>query len=151
MSQSHTLWEQGEEPGRQVVLLGIALVLTGVALDIVVFGHVGWLFDIVFVLSCVTVALAVRPRDFFTVGVLPPLLMVAVFVLLGATRPEAIADAGDGIVQAVVSGLAHHAGALVTGYLLSLVVLAIRHRTMEQRQAASKRLGSPRPIRTTSG
>ena len=28
-----------------------------------------------------------------------------------------IADAGDGLIQAVVTGLSHHAGALVVGYL----------------------------------
>jgi len=34
----------------------------------------------------------------------------------------------DGVVQAVVSGLSHHSGALVAGYLLCLTCLAIRHK-----------------------
>lgn len=136
MSQPRTLWEEGREPGRQVVALGLALALTAVVLDQAVFGSVGLLFDVFFVLSCVAMALVVRPRDFFTVGVLPPLLMVSVFVLVGLTRPDAIADAGDGVVQAVVSGLSHHAGALVTGYLLALVVLAIRHRVIGRQHLA---------------
>jgi hypothetical protein len=161
VSRSHqTLWEEGNEPGRQVVLLGLALVLTAVALDIVATDHVGWLFDLGFVAACLGVALAVRQRDFFTVGVLPPLLMMAVFLLLGATRPAVIADRTDGVVQAVVSGLAHHATALVVGYALCLGVLAVRHRVLTQardhaqdqaRQAASNRLGSPAPTRTISG
>ena len=160
MSRSHqTLWEEGTEPGRQVVLLGLALVLTAAALDIVVLDHVGWLFDLGFVAACVAVALAVRQRDFFTVGVLPPLLMMAVFLLLGATRPAVIADRSDGVVQAVVSGLAHHATALVIGYALCLAALAVRHHvlgsdqgtTPTQGQAASNRLGSPAPTRTISG
>jgi hypothetical protein len=149
VSHSQTLWEEGHEPGRQVVLLGLALVLTAVALDIVVFDQVGWLFDLGFAATCVAVALAVRQRDFFTVGVLPPLLMMGVFLLLGATRPAVIADKTDGIVQAVVSGLAHHATALVVGYALALAILAVRHRVLSQ--AASNRLGSPAPTRTTSG
>ena len=142
MSQRGTLWEQGREPGHQVVALGVALALTAVVLDQALSGSVGLLFDIVFVLGCVAVALAVRPRDFFTVGVLPPLLMVGVFVLVGATRPDAIADAGDGVIQAVVSGLSHHAGALVIGYLLALVVLAVRQRVLARDPRSP--LASPR-------
>ena len=154
MSQ-RTLWEEGHESGRQVVVLGVALALTITALDLVLFGRLTVFFDICFVLLCLGLALMVRPSDFFTVGVLPPLLMVGVFVLIGATRPEVIADATDGVVQAVVSGLSHHAGSLILGYALALGVLAMRHRVLGQRavsgQAASNRLGSPAPTRTTSG
>jgi hypothetical protein len=152
-----TLWEEGREPGRQVVALGLAVALTAVVLDQAIVGHVGWLFDICFVLLCVAMPLAVRQRDFFTVGVLPPLIMVVVFTLLGATRPDVIADPGDGVIQAVVSGLSHHAGALVGGYLACLAILAIRQRVLSQAgrpaggQTPSKRAGSPAPSRTTSG
>ncbi len=149
MNQHRTLWEEGHEPGRQVVALGLALALTAVVVDQWLVGHVGVIFDICFVLLCLATALAVRPSDFFTVGVLPPLLMVAVFAMLGASRPEMIADPGDGVVQAVVSGLSHHAGALVTGYLLCLAILAVRQKVLSQ--AATKRAGSPAPTRMTSG
>jgi hypothetical protein len=151
VKQRRTLWEEGREPGRQVVALGLALVLSAAALDQWLTGGLGWIFDLGFVLVCVGTALRVRPTDFFTVGVLPPLLMVVVFVLLGATRPDVIADPGDGVVQAVVSGLSHHAGALVVGYVLCLLTLAVRHRVLTQGQAASKRVGSPAPTRTISG
>lgn len=137
MSQRRTLWEEGREPGRQVVALGVALALSAVVVDQALSGSVGLLFDVCFVLSCVALALVVRPSDFFTVGVLPPLLMVGVFTLVGLTDPDAIADAGDGVVQAVVSGLSHHAGALVTGYLLALVVLAVRQRVISRSPAVS--------------
>ena len=147
MSQ-RTLWEEGHESGRQVAVLGVALALTAAVLDLWLFDRITVFFDICFVLLCVAMALLVRPKDFFTVGVLPPLLMVVVFTLLGATRPEVVADEGDGVVQAVVAGLGHHAGALVTGYLLCLAILAVRHRVLGQ---ASKRAGSPAPTRTTSG
>ena len=149
MSQRRTLWEEGREPGRQVVALGLALALTAVVLDQALIGQVGVLFDVCFVLLCIGTALAVHPRDFFTVGVLPPMIMVGVFALLGATKPDVIADPGDGVIQAVVSGLSHHAGALVTGYLLCLATLAVRQRVLSQ--AASKRAGSPAPTRTTAG
>lgn len=148
-----TLWEEGHEPGRQVVALGAAVALTGVALDLALGGDLGWLFDVAFVGLCVAVALLVRPRDFFTVGVLPPLLMLGVLVLVELTRPAVLGEAQDGAVQSVVTGLAHHAGALVVGYLLCLAVLAVRHRFVargRERQAANLS-GSPAPTRTTSG
>ncbi|GAB6986475.1 DUF6542 domain-containing protein [Nocardioides pyridinolyticus] len=141
MSQ-RTLWEEGREPGRQVVALGLALALTTVVIDQALLGKVGLFFDICFVLICVATALAVRPSDFFTVGVLPPLLMGTVFTMLGLTRPDVIADESDGVVQAVVSGLGHHAGALVTGYVLCLAILAVRHRVMS-RQATERQPAAP--------
>jgi hypothetical protein len=39
-----------------------------------------------------------------------------------------IAHPQDGAVQAVVSGLSHHSGALVLGYALCLTTLAVRQR-----------------------
>ena len=138
MSQSRTLWEEGREPGRQVVALGLALALTVAVLDLLLIGRVSPLFDICFVLLSFGLALAVRPADFFTVGVLPPMLMVVVFALLGATKPEAIADKRDGVVQAVVSGLSHHAGALVAGYVLCLGCLAVRHRVLARHGAVPR-------------
>lgn len=128
MTQPRTLWEEGREPGPQVVALGLALALSVVVLDVWLTGRVSWLFDISFVLVCVGLALAVRPRDFFTVGVLPPLIMLAVFTLLALLHPGVIADPEDGAVQAVVSGLSRHSVALVIGYLLCLGCLAVRHR-----------------------
>lgn len=143
-----TLWEEGREPGRQVIALGAAIALSAVALDLALGGDLGVLFDVAFVGLCLAVALLVRPRDFFTVGVLPPLLMLGVLVLVELTRPTVLGDVRDGGVQSVVTGLAHHATALVTGYLLCLVVLAVRHRFVAQ---DANRSGSPAPTRSTSG
>jgi hypothetical protein len=133
MSQARTLWEEGHEPGRQVVALGMALALTTVVVDLALVGRISFLFDLCFVALCVALALVVRPTDFFTVGVLPPLLMVSVFLLLGVTRPGVIADDGDGVVQAVVTGLSHHSAALVVGYGLCLACLAIRQQVVASR------------------
>ena len=128
MSHTRTLWEEGREPGRQVVALGLAVALTAVALDVALGGRVSLFFDLTFITLCLALALAVRPTDFFVVGVLPPLLMVAVFVVVGATSPGQIARPGDGVVQAVLSGLSAHSGALVLGYALCLGCLALRQR-----------------------
>ena len=161
MSHTRAVWDEGREPGRAVVALGVAVALTVIVVNVAMVGRVSMFFDLWFVLLCLGLALLVRPRDFFTVGVLPPLLMVGAFVLIGAARPDVVADASDGVIQAVVSGLSHHAGALIVGYALCLGVLAIRHRVLRHRvldqgaQAsrtqASNRLGSPAPTRTTSG
>jgi hypothetical protein len=130
VSEARTLWEEGHEPGRQVVALGLALALSVVVVDVAVGGRVGLLFDVSFVLVCVAVALLVRAEDFFTVGVLPPLIMLAVIVLVALWRSSALsgpylpADAGLG--STVLTGLARHAVALGLGYAGCLVCLAVR-------------------------
>ena len=93
------------------------------------------LFDLTFVVVCVAVALLVRHEDFFTVGVLPPLLMLSTFLLLAMSRSEAIAGDGDGMLQAVVSGLAHHSVALVLAYALALATLVLRRRVAGLRES----------------
>lgn len=140
MARARTIWEEGREPGRLVVALGIAIAFSAVALDLVVNREITWLFDIAFVVGCVTMALRVRPADFFAIGVLPPLLMLGIFVVLGIASPGVIADPLDGTIQSVVTGLAHHAGALVTGYGLCLGALAMRqHVYRKRREAAAAR------------
>lgn len=131
---------------RLAVLLGLLLL----ALDVTIFGRLTLLFDIGFVLICVGAALAVAPRDFFRVGVLPPLLLLGIVAFVALVHRDWIADPGDGFIQAVVSGLAHRASALLIGYLLALAVLAIRQR-VRVRRAHSKREGSPAPTRSTTG
>ena len=128
MTHARTLWEEGREPGREVVALGVAAALTVVVLDVLVGEQVSLFFDLCFVALCVGLALAVRPSDFFVVGVLPPLLMVGTFVLLGISRPTVIGHPQDGTVQAVITGLSEHSLALVTGYVLCLGVLFVRQR-----------------------
>ncbi len=135
---SRTVWEEGHESGRQMVALGVALALTVAAVDLVVTGQVGLLFDLGFFVVCLVLALAVHPRDFFTVGVLPPLLMLATIWLLAITRAEAVARPGDGLAQAVISGLSHHSLGLVVAYLSSLAVLVIRVRVRVQRESVAR-------------
>jgi len=111
-----------------MVALALALTITVASLDLTIGGEVGSVFDVAFVVVCLLVALLVRPEDFFTVGVLPPLIMLSVIVLVAASRRSAVAEASDGMVQAVVSGLAQHAVALAVGYALCLACLGIRDR-----------------------
>ena len=145
MAHARTLWEEGTESGRLVVALAIAITLSAVVLDLAIDREVSWLFDVTFVCVCLTMSLRVRPSDFFTVGVLPPLLMLGVFWLLAIASPQIIADEGDGAVQAVVAGLARHAGALITGYALCLGVLAMRQHIYRKRASVRARSGSAAP------
>src|SRR4051812_13025408 len=95
VSEARTLWGEGHELGHQVAALGFATALTVASLDMTIGGRVGLFFDLAFIGVCVLVALLVRPEDFFTVGVLPPLIMAAVFTLVAVARPVALAGAGD--------------------------------------------------------
>jgi hypothetical protein len=124
----HPIWE-GESRGSEVVALGSALTLTAAAAQIAVGGHLGLFFDVCFVAICLTTAMLVRPRDFFTVGVLPPLLMFATMVLVAVNGTTIIAHRHDSVVQAVITGLAHHSIALFLGYAVCLVTLVLRRRT----------------------
>ncbi len=147
MARARTLWEEGTRPGRQVVQVGAAATLAAAIVDTIAFDDVDLLFDLAFVAICVTMALAVHPDEFFTVGIAPPPTMVAVFWLLGIFTPGAIADGDDGALQAVITGMAHHANALLFGYALCLACLGIRRQWLQD----SKRSGSPAPRRSTSG
>ena len=137
--------------GSRVTRLAVLVGLLALSLDLAVNGRPTLIFDIAFVLLCLGAALAVHPRDFFKVGVLPPLLMLGFITLAALVHRTWIADRGDGLIQAVVSGLAHRASGLLTAYLLVLAVLAIRQRVRMRRLRYSKREGSPAPTRATTG
>lgn len=136
---SRTLWEEGRQPGRLVATTATALTVAVAALDARLTDHVGVLFDLGFVVVVVAAALSVHPRDFFVAGVLPPLLLLGVVLVLALVDRGAVADPADGLVQSVVSGLAHHAKALVTGYAATLGVLAIRQATIRKRRRRNLR------------
>ena len=148
---SPTLWEEGQMSGSRVTRLAVLLGVLVLALDLAINGHPSILFDIGFVAICVAAALAVRPADFFRVGVLPPLLLLGMMTLAALVHRTWLGPAGDGILQAVVSGLAHHASGLLTAYLLTLSVLAIRQHRIRTRTAQPNRATSPAPTRSTTG
>ncbi len=146
MSRRRTLWEEGRYPGRLVTRVAALLAIAGAVVDALLTDDLTLSFDVAFVVICVGAALAVRPRDFFSVGVFPPLLMAMTVAVLAVLARGWVADPSDGLVQALVSGLAHHAGALVVGYGLTLVVLALRQ--VARRNAGSIRGGHQSARRT---
>lgn len=127
-----TLWEEGRRPGREVASLAVALLLTATVLDLVLSDGLGLFFDLAFVSLCVGAALAVRPRDFFLIGVLPPIAMALVVLLLGVSDRGSIARTDDGIAQAVLAGLSRHGIALALGYAACLGLLALRRSFVER-------------------
>ena len=138
-----TLWEEGQHPGRLVIRAAVVAVLAVTLVSLLFGNRIGLVFDVAFVLVCVGAALWVRPQDFFSIGVLPPLLLGTVVLVLALVDRGAVARPNDAFVQAVVSGLAHHALALVVGYALTLIVLALRqvalrhHGTLRVRSTSS--------------
>ena len=122
------LWD-GESRGSEVVALVTALTLSAAAAEITVASRLGFFFDMCFVVVCLVGAKMVRPRDFFTVGVLPPLLMLGTMLLVALNGAHVIAARDDSTVQAVITGLAHHSVALFVGYAVCLVTLVLRRRS----------------------
>ncbi len=119
--------------GSRVMRLAALAGVLVLAFDLVIHGHPSYVFDTGFVLICVGAALAVRPRDFFAIGVLPPLLLLALMTLPALLHRAWVGQAGDGVLQAVVSGLAHRATGLLAGYLLTLAVLGVRQQVRSKR------------------
>ena len=122
------IWD-GEARGSEVVALSVALTLTAATAEIAISGHLRLFFDVCFVAICLAAAMLVRPRDFFTVGVLPPLLMLGTMMLVALNGTQVIANRHDSVVQAVITGLAHHSVALFVGYAGCLITLVLRQRT----------------------
>jgi len=132
VTQAEAFWDVGREPGRQVVSLGVALTLTAVSIDILLVGRLTLFFDLCFMVLCLGLAALVRRRDFFLVALLPPVLMTSVFGFVALVDRGAVADPGDSVLQAIVSGVATHGVALFIGYALCLGWLGWRlHREGE--------------------
>lgn len=140
------MWEEGRWSGSRVTRFSVFACVVLASASIAVSGRLGPVFDVGFVALCLATALSIRPSEFFTVGILPPLLLLGVSTILGVVHRGWIAPSDDGLVQAVISGLAHHSGALLGGYSLALAVLAIRTRVLRY----SNRAASPAPYRVTS-
>ena len=126
------MWEEGRWSGSRVTRFSALLLVLVVGVDLLLQRELGPVFDVGFIAICIFMAMAVRPLDFFRVGVLPPLLLFGLCLVLALAWRDAIAEPQDGVVQAVVSGLAHRATALFVGYALVLVLLALRHRVLNR-------------------
>ena len=147
-----TLWEEGRWSATRVTRLSTFAIMLLLVADLIATGELGIVFDSGFVVVCMAIALAVRPEEFFRIGVLPPMQMFGLFAVLSVLHRGWIAPPEDGLIQALISALAHHSGALLVGYALSLVVLAVRHRVISAHEdvSHSNLEASPEPYLTTS-
>lgn len=130
MARARTLWEEGDEPARSVALLGVALTLTLLLLNLLLTREIGLFFDAGFVALCILLALRVRPDDFTLIAVLPPALMAGIFWAHALVTPD------TNTVQAWVRHLSEHVGALAVGYALFGALLLLRHEFVRRRRAA---------------
>ncbi|GAB3996063.1 hypothetical protein GCM10028771_25510 [Nocardioides marmoraquaticus] len=151
-----TLWEEGRLSASRVVRLAVLAGVMTLVLDVLVNGRLTALFDVGFVLVSLASVLAVRPRDFTSIALLPPLALLGFVGVLALVDTAYVAEAVDGWAQAVVSGLTHRATGLAVAYALVLAVIVIRTRVRvsraeQQRAAQSQREVSPAPTRTISG
>lgn len=113
-------------PGRAVVILALLATTTLAILDRSWTGRLSQFFDLCFVLVCIVAALAVRRSGLFTVGVMPPLVMVAVLAVFAVVDPGTLTAQHVGVVTTLLAGLAHHAAALVAGHGSALAILVAR-------------------------
>ncbi|TIC81720.1 DUF6542 domain-containing protein [Nocardioides sp. GY 10127] len=145
---ARTVWEEGRYPGWLVAGAATAATLGALAIDAGFTSGLGLLFDSVYVLSCVGIALMVRPSDSFVAGIVPPWLMTGLLLVAAWTDPGIVTTADDGLVQAVASGLGLHAFPLVLGYGLAFGVLWMRDRVRKAHahpKPQSSAHPSPRP------
>jgi hypothetical protein len=113
-------------PGRGVILLGLLAALGLAAADIALNRELTLFFSLGFVLIGLICAMSVRRSDLFTAGVLPPLLLAAVVGVCAVAMPSAVGAPSGSINNAWVSGLAHHAGGLVSAHAAALLMIALR-------------------------
>ena len=120
-----------QELGPGTVVVVSAGCLGGAAtIQLALTDRLGVFFGICFVLTTLTAALLVRPDGYFTVGVLPPLLMLGIIAAVGIVEPTGIdapglaADAG--LLQRVIAGVVSQAPALVSGHGVALGVIGLR-------------------------
>ncbi len=127
-----------EPPVAQVVATGAVALLGSAFVEIVLLRTLGLLTGLVLIAVAVGTALTVRQRDLFTAGVLPPLLLVALLVVVGVLHPAGIRvgdlDPAASVPQRVIAGFVDLAGALVVAHALALVLVALRVRATRLRR-----------------
>jgi hypothetical protein len=121
----------GHELGAGAVVVVSTVCLCGAAtVQLALTDHLGVFFGICFVLAALTAALLVRADGFFTVGVLPPLLMLGIVCAVSAAVPSGIDAPGladdAGFLQRVIAGVVSQAPALVIGHGVALGVIGLR-------------------------
>ena len=145
---SQAPWVDAEPPVKQVLVVGASALLAAAFLEILLLDTVGVLVGLCLVAVSVGTALTVRPRDLFSAGVLPPLLLVGLLTVVAVLYPGGIdvsrLSASASIAQRVIAGFVDLAGALVVAHALALLVVALRVRVTRLRRRRDA--GTPPPV-----
>ena len=128
MTPAPAPWIHGTEPVRRLWALGAALTLTAVGIDQIFGGQLSLFFDVCFIAICALLAWRVQHGGFYAAAWMPPGLLFGTVLFLAMTSPAMVADEGDGTIQALVSGLAHHSVGLAGGFAVAVAVLQWRGR-----------------------
>jgi hypothetical protein len=112
-------------PARGVIGLSLLASVLCAAADCGLTGTLTMFFDLCFITVCLVGAMAVRREDLFTAGVLAPLVFAVVVFLVTVGVADAFV-VGASASNAFFTGLAAHAGALVSGYGVALAVVGGR-------------------------
>lgn len=135
---SRAPWVDAEPPTAQVLLVGASALLAAAFVEILLLDTVGLLVGICLVAVSLGTALTVRPRDLFSAGVLPPLLLVGLLTVVAVLYPGGIdvsrLSPSASLAQRVIAGFVDLAGALVVAHALALLVVALRIRVSRLRR-----------------
>ncbi|MCD9153698.1 DUF6542 domain-containing protein [Aeromicrobium duanguangcaii] len=113
-------------------VLGLAAVTGLDLLD----GRLGPAFSVAFVLVVVSAATAVQERGFFTVGILPPVLLVGALLVVALLAPDAIVitglPEGTGVFGRTLSATIAHGVPLLIGHAVAIAVIVGRILTLRR-------------------
>ncbi|MBL7501407.1 hypothetical protein I6A84_36565 [Frankia sp. CNm7] len=129
---------------RGLTAFGAALVTliigaVGAVADVAVFGSLGWIFGVLFVLACLGTALRTHVDDLVGVVIMPPLAYAAITVAVGFLHPAT--GSGGGLRTKAIdigSELILRAPSLLIAELLVIVIALVRARraTVARRERA---------------
>jgi hypothetical protein len=131
--------------GASLIVLIIGAV--GAAADVAVFGHLGWIFGVLFVLACLASALRTHVDDLVGVAIMPPLVYGLLTVAVGFLHPAS--GSGGGLRTKAIdigSELILRAPSLLIAEVLVVVVALVRARraTVARRERARALAGRSR-------
>lgn|GEM_PF-2285294 len=129
---------------RGLTALGASLVVliigaVGATADVTVFGHLGWIFGVFFVLACVASTLRTHVDDLVGVAIMPPLVYAAIATGVGFLHPATGSDGGLKTKAIDIgSELILRAPSLLIAELLVIIIALVRARraTVARRERA---------------
>jgi len=123
--------------GASLIVMIIGAV--GAAADVAVFGHISWIFGVLFVVACVACTLRTHVDDLVGVAIMPPLAYAVITTGVGLLHPATGSDGGLKTKAIDIgSELILRAPSLLIAELLVVVIALVRARraTVARRERA---------------